>query len=329
MSLTDLLASASAFLQGSTVRLTIDLDHLLELGAPELDHQVLGPGGVGGQERQVDLGLLDARQLDLGLLGRLLEALEDHLVLRDVDAGVLLELGDQPVHQDVVDVVAAQVGVAVGRHDLDHLVADLQDGDVEGAAAEVVDRDQLVLGLVEPVGERGRGRLVDDALDLEPGDAAGVLGRLPLRVVEIGRHGDDRVLDRLAEVLLGRLLQLHEDARRDLLNGHPLAADLEGAVAVGRLDDLVRQPLDLVLRGRLVELASDEALGGEDCVFGVGDRLAPRDLADQDLALVIECDHGRREPVAFLVGDDLGLLALHDGHHAVGGAQVDTDDLGH
>ena len=100
--------------------------------------------------------------------------------LRDVDAGVLLELGDEPVHQAVVDVVAAEVRVAVGRDDLDDLVADLEDRDVEGAAAHVEHGDELLLRLVETVRERGRGRLVDDALDLETGDLAGVLGRLAL-----------------------------------------------------------------------------------------------------------------------------------------------------
>src|ERR687891_109995 len=63
--------------------------------------------------------------------------------------------------------------------------------------------DRLVGLLVEPVGQRGRGRLVDDALDLEAGDAAGVLGRLALVVVEVGGDGDDRCVDRLAEIGLG------------------------------------------------------------------------------------------------------------------------------
>jgi hypothetical protein len=71
-------------------------------------------------------------------------------------------------------------GVAVGRLHLEHAVADLEDRDVERAAAEVVDGDRLVLLLVEAVGERRRGRLVDDALDVEAGDLAGVLGRLAL-----------------------------------------------------------------------------------------------------------------------------------------------------
>ena len=88
------------------------------------------------------------------------------LSLRDVDAGVLLELGDEPVDDPLVDVVAAEVRVAVGGEHLDDVLADLEDRDVEGAAAEVVDGDLLVLLLVEAVGERRRGRLVDDALDV-------------------------------------------------------------------------------------------------------------------------------------------------------------------
>ena len=85
--------------------------------------------------------------------------------LAEVDALVLLELVEQPVDDPLVDVVAAEVGVAVGGLDLDHALADLEDRDVEGAAAEVVDGDRLVLLLVEAVGERRGGRLVDEALD--------------------------------------------------------------------------------------------------------------------------------------------------------------------
>ena len=65
----------------------------------------------------------------------------------------------------LVEVVAAQVRVAVGGLHLDDALADLEDRDVERAAAEVVDGDRLVLLLVEAVGERGRRRLVDDPLD--------------------------------------------------------------------------------------------------------------------------------------------------------------------
>ena len=107
--------------------------------------------------------------------------------------GFLLELGDDVVDQPLVEVLAAEERVAVGREHLELVLAfdvgDLDDRDVERAAAQVVDRDLAVAFLlVEAERERGRRRLVDDALDVEARDAAGVLGRLALRVVEVRRE---------------------------------------------------------------------------------------------------------------------------------------------
>src|SRR3546814_12568819 len=88
--------------------------------------------------------------------------------------------------------------------------SDLQDGNVEGAAAKVVDGDGLAVLLFKPIGERGRRRLVDDAQTLKPRDLARVLGRLALRVVEIGGDGDHRLLPLFAQVGLGGFLHLLE-----------------------------------------------------------------------------------------------------------------------
>ena len=88
----------------------------------------------------------------------------------------------------VVPVVATELGVARGGLDLEDALADVEDGDVEGPAAEVEDEDGLVgVLLVEAVGQRGGRRLVDDAEHLEPGDRPGLLGGRPLRVVEVRR----------------------------------------------------------------------------------------------------------------------------------------------
>ena len=123
---------------------------------------------------------------------------------------------DDPLDDPLVEVVAAEVGVAVRGLDLDHSFSYLEDGDVEGAAAEVVDGDGLVLLLVEAVGEGGGGGLVDDAEHLEAGDLARVLRGLALRVVEVGGNGDDRLRHLLAEVLLGGVLHLLQDDGGDL-----------------------------------------------------------------------------------------------------------------
>ena len=82
-----------------------------------------------------------------------------------------------------VEVVAAEAGVAVGGQNFDDAVADVQDGDIERAAAQVVDHDLLLGFLIDAVGQRGCGRLVDDTLDFQTRDLAGVLGRLTLGVV--------------------------------------------------------------------------------------------------------------------------------------------------
>ena len=127
------------------------------------------------------------RQFHLRLFRRFLEALERHPVLAQVDARLVLELLDDPFDDPLVEVVASEMGVAIGRLDLDDTFSDLEDRDVKGAATEVVDRDRLVLLLVQPVGQGGRGRLVDDPHDLETGDLAGVLRCLTLRIVVIRR----------------------------------------------------------------------------------------------------------------------------------------------
>ena len=160
---------------------------------------------------------LERGQLDLRLLRGLLEALLGDLVGAEVDAVVVLELLDHPLDDAGVPVVATEVVVTGGGLDLDDALADLEQGHVERAATEVEDEDRLVVALVEAVGQRGRGRLVDDAAHVEARDLAGLLGGLALRVGEVRRHGDHRVGDGLAEVGLGVALELLQHERADLL----------------------------------------------------------------------------------------------------------------
>ena len=113
----------------------------LELRARELQGQMLRTRGIRRDERQVDLGLRRGRELDLRLLGGFLQPLQRELVVAQVDALLLLELVGEIVDQPHVEVFAAEERVAVRRLHLEHAVADLENRDVERAAAEVIDRD--------------------------------------------------------------------------------------------------------------------------------------------------------------------------------------------
>ncbi len=180
-----------------------------------------------------------------------------------VDALLPEELVGQEVHEFQVEVVAPQVGVAVGGFDFKDPFADLQDGDVEGAAAQVEDGDAFIFLFIQAVGHGGRGGFVDDPEHGEPGNGPGVFGGLALGVVEVGRHGDHRLGDLLAQVLLGGLLHLGEDHGRDFGGRIGAAPDLHVGVTVGGLDDLIGQDLDVPLHGRIAEFAADEALDGK------------------------------------------------------------------
>ena len=278
---------------------------LVELCPRQRDVEVLRAGGVSGDIREVDVGGGDAGQLDLGLLGGFLQSLHGDLVVGQVDALRLLELGDEVVHDALVEIVAAEVGVAVGGQNFDDAVADVQDGDIERAAAEVIDHDLLLGFLVDAVGQRSRGRLVDDTLDVETGDLAGVLGGLTLGVVEVGRDGDDGFGDGAAEVSLCVSLQLLQDHRGDLLRGVLLAVDVDFIIG------------------------THVTLDGSNGAVMVRDSLTLCDLTDHTLAGLRECHNGRGGAVAFRVCDHDGLAAFHNSHAAVGRTKVNTNNLAH
>uniref|UniRef100_A0A0E0J248 Uncharacterized protein n=1 Tax=Oryza nivara TaxID=4536 RepID=A0A0E0J248_ORYNI len=174
------------------------------------------------------------RQKDLLVACAQAQPPERPLVAPDLRPLVLpQELPNQVLHHPAIEILAAEVGVAGGGLDLEdahvdvHPGVDVEDGHVQGAAAEVKYQHLLLVvaaadHLVEAVGDGGGGGLVDDAQDVEAGDGAGVHGGLALGIVEVDRHGDDGLLDRLVEVGLGGLLHLEEHHGGDLLGGELL-----------------------------------------------------------------------------------------------------------
>ncbi len=305
-----------------------------QLGAGDLHGQVFRTGRIRRDVGQVHFGLLRRGQFDLGFFRCVLQALQGQHVLLQVDAVLLLEFVDQEVDHAHVEVFAAEEGVAVGGHHLELMLAvdlgDVDDGDVEGAAAQVIHGDLAVAFLfVQTERQRSRGRLVDDALHFQTGDAAGVFGCLALRVVEIRRNGDYGFGDRLAQVVLGGLLHLGQHLRGDFRRGNFLVAHLHPCVAVLGLDDGVGDHVDVLLHHRLLEATADQALHAVQGVLGIGHGLTLGGRADQHFTVFHVGDDGRGGARAFGVLDHLGLAVFHDGHAGVRRAQVDTDDFSH
>ena len=289
---------------------------LFEFGPCQRRDQVLRNTVYRHDVRQVDFRLRGARKLDFRLFGSFFQALHRHRVLAQVDVVVLHELLCQPVDDDVVEVIAAQMRVAVGRFYFEDAVAQLQDGNIERTASQVVHGYLHVLvGLVQTVSQRGGRRLVDDTAYLQTGDFARLLGGLTLRVGEVGRYGDDRLVHRGTEVIFRRLLHLLENDGRNLLRSIFTPVHLHArhvVLAYHRVGDA----LDVAFH--LPAILTHEPLDGKDGVLRVGDGLPFGRVAHFALAAVGERHDGRGGAVPLAVGYYNGFVAFHYCYAGVG-----------
>ena len=269
---------------------------------------------------------LGGREHHLDVLGGGLQPLE-HLRIGARVVAVLLEVRlRHPLGDEVVDVVAAEERVAGGSEDLEDVAVQIEQRAVERAAAEVVDGDALIAGATEAVGERGRGRLVEDAQDLETGDATGDLGRRTLQLVEVRRDGDDRALDGAAQRGLCDLARALEHERADLGQRIVLSPRANERSLTGALLQLEREP-----RFRLRDLgapprAADEALVAVDGVARVDDAARFRGRTDQHFTIRVEAHDAREQAKAMLVGEDVDLTRTYAGDDRVGRTEIDPDD---
>ena len=197
------------------------------------------------------------------------------------------------------------MGVAAGGKHRKGAVLDLNDGHIKGAAAKVVDKDLLRSFVVQTIGYRGGGRLVDDAQHVQPRNAAGILRGLALAVVKISGHGDDGFGDRLAQIALGVPADLGKDHGADLLRGKVLAVNMRPVVRT-------HVPLD----------AGDRAPG-------ICGDLALCRAAHQPLAVLGKCHHAGGGTLALCIGDDHRLAALHHRHTGIGRTKINADHFAH
>ncbi len=170
-------------------------------------------------ERQVNLRRSHAGKFNLCFFSRFFQALHGHLVAGKVNAVCFFEVVNHPVHHALVEVITAEVCVTGCSKDFLHAVAHLNNGNIECAAAQVVNNDFLFAALVNPIGKRCGRRLVDNALHVKAGNFACVFCCLSLAVAEVGRNSNNGRVYRLAEVRFCIGFQLLEYHGRNFLRG--------------------------------------------------------------------------------------------------------------
>ena len=266
------------------------LDELLELLARDLALVALAAGSSTSS-----VVCVIRRQRNLGVDDGLANGLHGLAAAAYVDSKVALNVVERDGDQQVVDVVAAEMRVAVGGDDFEDALVQLENRDVEGAAAEIVNRDRGGFLLVETVGQRSGRRFVDQTQDFESGDAAGVFRGLALRVVEVRGHGDDGLGHRRGEVALGIALELAQDERRNLRRRVGLVAQLDAQHFARRevVGQAEREELQLVLY--VFDAAAHQALHAVHGALRSLDQVLAGGVADDDLVVLVEGDDRRHE----------------------------------
>lgn len=249
-------------------------------------------GFLGSTYGKRDLSLQGRRQLNLGLLSSLTDTLDGHAIVGQVDTSLLLEVLNNVADQSDIEVLTTQVSVTVGGLDLEDTLLDLQNGDIESTATKIVDGDHTVSLLLETVGEGSSSGLVNNTENVQTGNLTGILGGLTLGVVEVSGNGNNGILNGLAKVGLSGLLHLVEDETTNLGRRVLLATGLNPGIAVGVLNDLVGNLLDVTLNFGIGELATNETLGSKESVLRVDDGLTLSGNTDETLAILGETDNG-------------------------------------
>ena len=242
-------------------------------------------------EGQGNRGALHTTEFDLGLLGRLGQPLEGLAIAAQINLVLLLEGISQPVDDPTVPVVSAELGVSTGGLDVEDPLGNAQDRDVKGAATQVKDQHAFDRAAIKSVGKGRRGGLVQDPLNRNPSQTAGITGGLTLGIVEIGGDRDHRGLDGLTEEGAGVVHQLAEHAGHQFfrrvfpLSGgadHTDIALIVGANGVGDGQAAVVQ---------LIPLTANKTLEIGEGVARVQHELAPGQLTNKQFLVFAEADH--------------------------------------
>ncbi len=217
--------------------------------------------------------------------------------------------------------------VAISRDDFENSIVQLENRDIERAATQIVNGDNAVLLLVEPVSQRRGGRFVDQAQHFQSRYAARIFRGLPLSIVEVGRNRDDGLGQRGAEKAFRVALELAKDERGDLRRRKSLVAQRDSQHFAGLqiFGQAEREQLHFFLD--ILDAAPHQSLDGVNRSLRRVDEILARGVSDDRLIVFIQRDDGRDQVRSVLSRDYYRDLPLHEGHEGIRGSEVYSDDV--
>ena len=228
---------------------------------------------------------------------------------------------DHPAIDAVVEIVSPQRRIAAGGHHLEHSLGQLQDGNIERSSPQVIHRINAFRGIIQAVGDGSSRRLVEQAENIQAGQAGGILGCLALRIIEVGRHGNDCTDQIATQRRLGTRLERFQDFGRgfDRTLDAGMGLQLDHA---GRFDEVVRHRFDV---SDVLGAPPHEALDGHDGVLWIDCLVLLRVVTDFSTAIGVVAHHRRQQRAALLVVQADGQAAADGGDQGIGRTEVDAD----
>ena len=230
-------------------------------------------------------------------------------MLARIQPQVAGNVGNRDRNQQVVNVVASQMGVAIGGDDFENSVLQFQDRNIERTAAKVVHRDGSVLFPVQPIGKRCRRGLVHQPQHLQPRNASRVLGCLPLGVVEVRRNGDHRLLHRRPEEAFRIAFELAQNLRGNLRRRVAALTQLDAQHFPRRkvFGETERKQLEFLLH--VVHAPSHQPLHAVNGALRVRQQRLARGIAHQHVVVAVQRHHRWNQVRAIFPGNNKHALA--------------------
>ena len=189
---------------------------LIKLCTSQGQIQMLRAAGISSNKWQVNIGGNHVGQLNLSLLSSLDNTLSTHLVRRQINAVLLLELLYNPVHNCLVEVIAAQMGITIGSTNLKYAILNIHNGHIEGTTAQVKYQNGLSLVLVNTISQSSSSRLVDNTQYIQAGNLTSILGCLTLAIIKVSRNSNNCLVYLFTQISLSISLQLLQNHGRNL-----------------------------------------------------------------------------------------------------------------
>ena len=268
--------------------------HSFEFSTSQVHIQMFRAISTCSDEGQVDIGAHYAGQLNFSFFGSFTQTLHSHAVGGEVNAFGLLKFFNHPVNNLLIEVIAAHMGITIGCFYFEYTIAYIQNGYIEGAAAQVIYHDGVVVGLVNAISQGCSSRLVDNTQYFQTGNFACVLSCLTLAIVEVCRNGN---------YCLGYLFtQISFSVSLQLLQNH--------------CGNFFRRVF-FIIDGYTIAALAHMTFNGADGSIRVRNCLAFCQLANQTLTIFSKANYGRGQTGTLLVSNNGGFAAFHYSNNRV------------